>query len=165
MNDEILKGILWRQFGASIDMLQNAIESCPEANWDTEQQFWYSAYHTLFFLDYYLTHEPKDFAPPAPFDLSEFEDRMPPRSYSKAELLTYLLFCREKCKQLIGGLSDKSMQVYWTNQSQTMHYPIVEILLYNLRHVQHHTAQLNLLLRQGTNDAPEWVYEAEDPLS
>ena len=27
----------------------------------------------------------------------------------------------------------------------------------NLRHVQHHTAQLNLLLRQRTDSAPRWV--------
>ena len=32
-----------------------------------------------------------------------------------------------------------------------------ELLLYNMRHVQHHAAQLNLLLRQTTNSAPRWV--------
>lgn len=37
-----------------------------------------------------------------------------------------------------------------------------ESLLYNMRHVQHHAAQLNLLLRQATNDAPRWV--ASTPL-
>jgi uncharacterized damage-inducible protein DinB len=32
-----------------------------------------------------------------------------------------------------------------------------ELLLYNLRHVQHHAGQLHLLLRQTTDDAPRWV--------
>jgi uncharacterized damage-inducible protein DinB len=33
-----------------------------------------------------------------------------------------------------------------------------ELLLYNMRHVQHHAAQLNMLLRQRTNSAaPRWV--------
>ena len=36
----------------------------------------------------------------------------------------------------------------------------VESLLYNMRHVQHHAAQLNLLLRQSTNSAPDWVARA-----
>jgi uncharacterized damage-inducible protein DinB len=40
-----------------------------------------------------------------------------------------------------------------------------EMLLYNLRHVQHHAAQLNLLLRQQTGGAPGWVSEAADSLS
>ena len=32
-----------------------------------------------------------------------------------------------------------------------------ELLLYNMRHVQHHAAQLNMLLRQATDSAPDWV--------
>ena len=32
-----------------------------------------------------------------------------------------------------------------------------ELLLYNMRHVQHHAAQLNMRLRQETNSAPRWV--------
>jgi uncharacterized damage-inducible protein DinB len=37
---------------------------------------------------------------------------------------------------------------------------VLEGLLYNMRHVQHHTAQLNLLLRQEIDDAPLWVGKA-----
>ena len=32
-----------------------------------------------------------------------------------------------------------------------------ELLLYNMRHVQHHAAQLNMRLRQATDSAPDWV--------
>ena len=113
--DNSLKEILWRQFGASIDMLKNAIILCPAELWDTEKKFWYNAYHCLFFLDYYLTLEPKNFSPPAPFTLSEFEDTMPERTYSKVELLTYLEICRKKCYDLIGGLTDEIAKSYWTN--------------------------------------------------
>jgi uncharacterized damage-inducible protein DinB len=118
----------------------------------------------LFFLDYYLTLEPTNFAPPEPFSMSEFEDRMPERVYSKAELLDYWQFCRHKCHDLIGGLTDEIAQSYWVNESKTMRYNVVEILLYNMRHVQHHAAQLNLLLRQQIENAPEWVFETTDKL-
>ena len=43
----------------------------------------------------------------------------------------------------------------WINDYKN--YSVFEILLYNMRHVQHHTAQLNLLLRQEINTAPKWV--------
>jgi len=33
--------------------------------------------------------------------------------------------------------------------------------LYNLRHVQHHAAQLNLILRQTIDSAPPWVGRAK----
>ena len=58
--------------------------------------FWYNTFYCLFFLDYYLTMNTETFAPPAPFTISEFEDRMPERVYSKDELLAYLQFCRKK---------------------------------------------------------------------
>jgi len=48
------KNIIWRQFGASIDMLENALLACPDELWGDRSQrpeFWYVVYHTLFFLD------------------------------------------------------------------------------------------------------------------
>jgi hypothetical protein len=162
--ENTLNAIIWRQFGASIDMLNNAITLCPSAFWDTDKKFWYNAYHCIFFLDYYLTLEPKNFLPPPSFSLSEFEDRMPERTYTKEEILAYLQFCRKKCCDLIGNMTDEIANGNWTNESKTMNYNVVEILLYNMRHVQHHAAQLNLLLRQDINDAPNWVFQAEDQL-
>jgi hypothetical protein len=34
---------------------------------------------------------------------------------------------------------------------------VAELFLYNLRHVQHGAAQLNLILRQAIDSAPRWV--------
>ncbi len=160
MNNTIKEDI-WSQFGASIDMLGNAIKFCPAENWNTERRFWYNAYHCLFYLDYYLTMEPKTFAPPVPFTLSEFEDKMPDRVYDKEELLVYLKFNRDKCQNLISGLTEEKLNERWVNVSGTMNYSVFEILLYNMRHVQHHAAQLNLLLRQMINDTPGWVNRAK----
>jgi uncharacterized damage-inducible protein DinB len=89
---------------------------------------------------------------------------MPERVYTKDELLTYLQFCRQKCRSLIVGMTAEIAKSNWTNESKTMSYNIIEILLYNMRHIQHHAAQLNLLLRQAINDAPDWVSQAEDKL-
>jgi len=44
----------------------------------------------------------------------------------------------------------------------TLEYSVLEILLYNLKHVQHHAGQLNLLLRQETGEAANWVADAQD---
>jgi hypothetical protein len=44
--------------------------------------FWYLGYHTLFWLDLYLTGAEEGFAPPAPFDLVEMEaGEALPRTY------------------------------------------------------------------------------------
>jgi hypothetical protein len=160
-----LKESLYNQFGASITMLENAIEMCPNGNWDNNSKFWYNAYHCLFFLDYYLTMEPINFKPPPPFTLSEFEDILPPRVYEKKELLSYLHSSFDKCKELIAGLTEATINERWVNESGTMNYSVLEILLYNMRHVQHHAAQLNFILRQTINDAPNWVSRPKAALS
>ena len=74
-------------------MLENAIKDCPEKVWGKViglKEFWYIAFHTLFFLDLYLSASDKGFRPPAPFTLDEMDERglLPDRVYTKEELLT-----------------------------------------------------------------------------
>ena len=69
------KEVVWKQFGATIDMLENAIQTCCIELWNSDTEFWYSAYHTQFYLDYYLSYEPENFLPPNPFTLSEFDPK------------------------------------------------------------------------------------------
>jgi hypothetical protein len=169
----ILKESLWKQFGASMDMLKNAIMLWPEAYWHTEKKFFYTAYHSLIFLDYYLTHPPKNFSSPLPFTITEpgnipagaIDDIVPNEIYSKKELLDYLQSSREKCHKLITDLTEEKLNERWIEEEDNpegRNYALPEILLYNMRHVQHHAAQLNLLLRQRINNAPRWVSRAED---
>jgi len=161
--DSAFKQSLWKQFGAAIDMLENAVGACPDDLWDTDSKFWYKAYHTLFFLDYYLSEEPEKFLPPAPFTLSELEpDVMPGRVYNKEELLIYAAHCRQKCHNLIAGLTAETATKRWANAYRD--YSLPEILLYNMRHVQHHTGQLNMLLSQNKKDAPGWVSQTKTDL-
>jgi hypothetical protein len=43
-----------------------------------------------------------------------------------------------------------------------MNQSMKEFILYNLRHTQHHTAQLNMLLRQDFDKHMEWSFRAGD---
>jgi hypothetical protein len=158
--DKSLREILWNQFGATIDMLENAISLCPENLWN-DNRFWYAAYHTIFYLDYYLSTHPDEFAPPSPFNLSEFDPhgKMPERIYSKNELLDYLEFARKKGFDLINDLTDENAAKRFVNEYRN--YSRFEIILYNMRHVQHHAGQFNLLLRQNIDDAPKWVSQTK----
>ena len=162
--DTELKEIIWKQFGGAIEMLENALTACPNELWDNDSKFWYISYHALFYLDYYLTPEPEKFSPPSPFTLSEFDPAgvMPERTYTKEELLKYLSHCRNKCRAFIAGLTNGSQTKRWVNEYRN--YAIAEILIYNIRHVQHHVGQLNLLLRQEVDSVPKWVSETKSAL-
>ncbi len=161
--DTSLKKILWQQFGAAIDMLENAIEACPGNLWNSSEQFWYKAYHTIFYLDYYISEAPETFRPPSPFTLSEFDPSgiLPEQVYNKSELLDYLSLARQRCHDRIASLTNaQSTEIF----SSYKNYTITEILIYNIRHVQHHVAQLNMLLRQGEVNPPNWVSRTDIPL-
>lgn len=160
-NSTSIKDAIWNQFGASLDMLENAITICPDEHWDTELDFGYNSYHCLFWTDYYLTTEPSQFEPPKPFTFSEFDPtgKKPDRTYTKTEVLAYLEHCRQKAYQLISELTVEKLNDRWVNDNKN--FSLLEILFYNLRHIQHHSAQLNLLLRQTINNAPTWVSQAK----
>ena len=166
--DVNLKTSIWQQFGASIDFLAVTISACPDALWraslwqtpDTKpefSQFWYVAYHTLFWLDLYLTGAEEGFVPPPPFTLIEqFDDGpLPERTYTKDELLAFLQDCRQRCQAAIEALTDETAERHcafgWGGCS------FLELLIYNLRHVHGHASQLNMLLGQNGVFAPDWV--------
>jgi len=164
--DEFWKGVLRQQFGAAIDMLENAIRTCPDDVWCDRTKkpewaandivgFWYLAYH---FLDFYLSESMEDFGPPAPFNRDEFDPAglLPEQPYSREVVLGYLDHCRRKCGERIDSLTDeKARQLDRTRPEQGL--TVAERLLVNMRHVQHHAAQMNLVLRQKTGSAPKSV--------
>jgi hypothetical protein len=158
--DTTWRAIIWQQFGAAIDMLENSLVACPDELWSDRSQrpeFWYVVYHTLFFLDLYLYGSIEGFAPPSPFTLDECDPAglLPERPFTKDELQAYLEHGRRKCRAAIEELTDEKARercVFGWGETS-----FAELLLYNMRHVQHHAAQLNLILRQKTDSAPRWV--------
>ena len=90
--------MLWSQFESSIDLLANAIRNRPVGFWADQSrtpQYWYLAFHTLFFPDLYLSGTEKGFIPPPPFTLSETDPsgQMPARTDTKEDSTIYLDHC------------------------------------------------------------------------
>lgn len=164
--------VIWQQFGAAIDDLENAIRACPEGLWHgrlwedpAQEQFflpeyWYIVYHTLFWIDLYLTGTEDGFTPPAPFLLVEQHEQgpLPKTPYTQDQLLTYLNHCRQKCRTTIAETSDEAALRRCTFGWGEVSF--IELLLYTMRHVQGHAAQLNMALGQATGAAPGWVTQA-----
>jgi uncharacterized damage-inducible protein DinB len=157
------KDMLWRQFAVAIGSFGDALHDCPDALWEKQlwkdepdqwvaagfSSFWYLCYHTLFWLDLYLTGAEEGFAPPAPFDLVEMEaNESLPRTYTRQELLAYLETCRSRCQATIEALTVE--QALRTCSFAWGEVPFAELLVYTMRHVQEHAAQLHLFISQQT---------------
>lgn len=167
--DTTLKNLVWQQYGAAIDMLDDAISACPDRLWtavvyddpDDSQygQFWFVAYHTLFWLDLFLTGSREGFEPPAPF----IPGRLPEKPYSKEEVGSYLKQCRQKSHEVLTTLTDE--KAYQICIFDWMQPSFLELQLYCMRHIQEHGAQLNLLLGQNDVVGPDWVAQARNTAS
>jgi hypothetical protein len=180
--DTTLRTALWQQFGAAIDMLENALLNCPASLWRERlwrpppppefppqfAEFWHITFHTLVWLDLYLSGVPEEeFAPPAPFvqGMLDSVEALPERPYTREELHACLASTRQKCHNTLVQLSDEQarrpVEYPW---SEGRPISFLELQLYNLRHVQEHAAQLSLFLGQHAipNEALDWVPQAKD---
>jgi DinB family protein len=164
--ETIWNAALWPQFGAAIDMLEKALVACPDALWRERiwpdppppefppqfAEFWYVVFHTLVWLDLYLSGVPEEeFAPPAPFAQGVLDSvgAQPEQPYTREELHAYLASVRQKCRSTLATLTDEQARrlvAYPWSDWQPISY--LELLLYTMRHVQEHAAQLCLFLGQ-----------------
>lgn len=172
---------LWRQFGAAVDTFDKAVVACPDALW-TERlwpippdspfppqfgEFWYVAFHALVWFDLYLAGVPEEaFTPPAPFLRGEIDslETLPASPYTKEQLRAYLASTRQKCRATLLALTDeqanRSVEYPWS-RGQPISY--LELVLYNMRHIQEHSAQLCLFLGQrGVSADLDSVPRAKD---
>jgi uncharacterized damage-inducible protein DinB len=112
-----------------------------------------------------MSESEEGFTPPAPFTLDELDPAgiLPERSFTKEELLAYLDHGRRKCRARIDALTEETADERCGFERPEV--TLAELLLYNMRHVQHHAGQLNLILRQRTDSAaPRWVAKASPTL-
>jgi DinB superfamily len=180
--DSVWRTVLWKQVGAAIDMLDDVLVACPDSLWQERlwrtppppafppqfAEFWYVTFHTLVWLDLYLSGVPEEeFAPPAPFAQGVLDsvEAAPERPYTREELRAYLASMREKCHTTLIALTDEQarrpVEYPWMKEGEIVSY--VELQLYNMRHVQGHAAQLSLLLGQhGIQIDDDWVTRAKD---
>jgi hypothetical protein len=168
---DTLKEILSHQFEASLAMLNLAIARCPENLWNQPVANWkfcQAAFHVLFFADAYLQPSDDEEAfKRQPFhlenadvfrDYEEFQPRPPVLLYEKPWVQKYLQQVRSKAQQAITGEGADVLaarcRFEWRKCTRA------ELHIYNIRHIQHHAAQLALRLRLDTGMDIQWVGHA-----
>ena len=163
---ELFKELTISQYGAAIETLRKCIEGCPDEQWVgkvANHSFNESAFHALFFADVYLCNTLEELKQ-QPFhrehaeefgNYEELEKKVPENSYTRAFVLKYLYFCLEKVSTVVGSETEDSLAsetgIPWQEISRG------ELHTYNIRHLQHHAAQLILRLRLDTSVDIGWV--------
>jgi hypothetical protein len=121
--DMRIKGIIKSQYDATLAMLKQAIEECPDTLWRSREyknQFWHIAYHVIFYTHFYLHQSEDDFVPWENHQ-DEYVSLEPPGgssvkggSCSKEEVLAYHNHCLEQVDELVDSLDlDSESGFYW----------------------------------------------------
>jgi DinB superfamily len=170
---------VWWQFGAAIDMFDNTLAACPDELWtgrlwNVEEgpdvpprygEFWTIATHAIRWLERYLLGVPED-----EFGSLETSTTLTPfpagnAPQTKPIVRDCLGQLRERCRVTLMELTDEQAQRSITVYDWIATEPItvVELQLYNMRHVQEHAAQLAMFLGQhGVPDEKlDWVARAD----
>ncbi|MFG0250404.1 MAG: hypothetical protein ACF8OB_16080 [Phycisphaeraceae bacterium JB051] len=162
-----IKPILASQYHASMQMLKQAIDRCPDDLWlQTGPQpapYWQIVYHTLFFADLYLQISDNHFKAwayhvheyPGLDLLSQNDGKLPEglEPYSITQMHEYWQIVDDMVKPCLQQMDITSPEsgFDWYKVSKLEHQ------LVNIRHIQHHTAQLADRLRVAANVGVEWV--------
>lgn len=156
MSDPITQTILNRHLDPCLDMLAQVIERCPAELWNLPSPgapIWQHIYHTLVGPDFWFRADPA-----TPFEFLTFgKDVSPDLDKPSADWLTpdelkaYIQITQRKCREFIemGRLEETS--------TLTDVFTRLDLVLMQIRHIQHHVGYCNGILRaHGIAGAP-WL--------
>lgn len=171
---EVTKRSIASQYEAAFLTLQKCIDQCPEDSWNrpvANRAYSQSLFHALFFGDLYLgpnmdSMKQQEFHREYEEVFSGYEElnhhEEPVNTYDRKFVQAYLDFCRSKAKVEIQAETQDSLTAQvdspWHSFSR------LEMHVYNIRHLQHHGAQLILRLRLNHNPEIAWVRNGYDHL-
>ncbi|HZK83053.1 MAG TPA: DinB family protein [Humisphaera sp.] len=165
---DTLKELLIHQYEASLSTLNLAIAGCSDESWNervANLKFCQAAFHAVFFADVYL--QPSDDVEALKRqafhvdhrgdfrDYEEMEDRPQVLLYAKPFVQSYLQNVRHKAQATIE--LESAAVLAGPSGFRRRNCSRAELHVYNIRHIQHHAAQLSLRLRLDAEIDIPWV--------
>lgn len=159
-NASTMVEVLRRHFEPTLEMLRRAIQACPDELWDGQDEgtaFWQYAYHTLFWLDFWLSDSPEGFTAPSfhTRDALLETGETPSVTFSREQIADYLEQVYTKCTAFFDGLTPDTL-VQESEFFERM-WAVGDRILGQIRHVQHHVGHMNCILNRKTGKAPGWI--------
>ena len=165
-----IKTLIANQLAAALDTLKYCIEACPDSEWQEPHKdypFSQVVFHTLFYTDFYLGRDSVPFKDQAFHqkhkdvfkDYEELGNKLSENLYGKTFCLDYLAHCASKLRAVVESETEESLSagsgIGFRKTSRA------ELHIYNMRHIQHHAAQLGLRIQWAAGREMPWFSGAE----
>lgn len=158
MSEDNVTPILLSQYAASFDMFRDAVEKTSDEDWnskDYKTQTWQIAFHSLFFTYLYLHKKHADFKPLEGFiEGAEIYDSFkdaPEPLYSRSQIIDYISQCENFAKEILPQSDLNAASGFSWYETSKLEHQII-----NIRHIQHHTAQIADRLRNKADTNTNW---------
>lgn len=164
---DIFKDALIGQYNAALSIFEDCVRRCPEDQWLanlSSRPFWHVAYHALYYTDLYLSPNLDSFHPPDFYrENYHYLGRLPfpPHNevvadipFDRETILGYTDHCRRKVPESVGAETGETLSGpcgFWWYK-----IPRADFHLNNIRHLQHHAAQMSVHLRRTEDIGIEW---------
>lgn len=165
--------IIRSQFKAALRMFADCLNVADESHMEAQigkYPFWQVAYHTLCFIDCYLSPSDDAFRAemaaravaaketgafnPQPAGEAELAEEYPSRRFTLSELRVYMGMCMDKFERIFAAQTPETLA--GPSGFKRLPFCRAELHLYNMRHIMHHCGQLSAALRRFEMD-PKWV--------
>jgi hypothetical protein len=146
-----MKRELASQYKTALTMLRGVVNETEEDAWlytdETKEAAWHIAYHAVYYANIYCSpreeavqrwdRQSNDCRILGPTPCPPHERFVPSESYSKADIIEFIDFVLKVIPEYLEHLEpEKPCWPHWYKQNQ------FELHVNNLRHIQHHAAQL-----------------------
>jgi hypothetical protein len=155
--DQNVRSALKSQYRAGFATLRQAVECCPADLWLKADSgmppCWWIAYHALFCTHHYLQPNTASFRPWTKHrDNAQFSPEAAGQPFTRDEVLEYLGMCEEMVGPCVDALDLTAPDCGFPWYSM----PKLDHQILNIRHLQHHAAHLDAILRMSGCEALDW---------
>jgi hypothetical protein len=154
--------VLRRQFEPSLEMLADIVEACPAALWlDSRygRPLWQNVIHALTGVRFWLREASQPFSPP---DFGQGPipdlDETPSFDVDKQTVTGYLESIRTVAGAFFAALDDERLLAASSVYNKCTY---ADLILGQIRHLQHHVGYCNCLLKAGNASPGRWQGYAE----
>jgi DinB superfamily len=154
--------VLRRQIDPTLQMLADIVESCPDSLWTdsrTGRPFWQQVIHALTGVRLWLREASQPFSPP---DFGQGPvpdlDQMPSFAVDRLAVKKYLQAIQAVVDSFFTSVDDSRLLL---PSSVYDRFTDADLILMQIRHLQHHIGYCNCLLQVGHAKPAKWLGYAE----
>ncbi|WNS45148.1 DinB family protein [Paenibacillus sp. MMS20-IR301] len=156
MSDKMVE-VLRRQFEPVVEMLKQQVAECPDEFWnDASQKYWKHVFHAATSMKFWFRQQKEEafIIPDFGRDITEALDQECSDYPTKEEMTAYVEEMMKVARSFVDELTDETLMEPCVLFAEITK---MDVVLMQIRHVQHHVGYCNSILNSNQLEAVKWI--------